>query len=233
MVEFIEVSKNEIREIASIPVDQCRPEDRDEMAIPSYLHSNPLIRWLMWQRYRKIYNLAKLSSDDNVLEFGCGLGLFLPTLASHCHTVKAIDLFPQFAQFLCQRFQLHVQFLSSLSEIQNRSIDLVVAADVLEHIASPDAVIQEFVRILSPDGRIIVSGPTENAFYKVGRLFAGFWGKGDYHETDIVRLIPIIERNGFQRKRLVGLPFPIPPYLFRIIEFGVVDSASLNRQNFK
>lgn len=75
---LIRVSEQEIKDIISIPVEGMSDLDRDEMAIPSYLHDNPLIRWLMWQRYEKIEKLALLEKPKSVLEFGCGLGLFLP-----------------------------------------------------------------------------------------------------------------------------------------------------------
>ena len=44
--------------------------DRDEMAIPSYLHDNSLIRWLMWRRYEVIAELANFSGSQHALEFG-------------------------------------------------------------------------------------------------------------------------------------------------------------------
>ena len=74
------LSTNEIRNIVSVPVVKMSDHDRDEMAIPSYLHGNPLVRWLMWKRYEIIAKLSKIESGDTVLEFGWS-GLFLPTLA--------------------------------------------------------------------------------------------------------------------------------------------------------
>jgi len=195
------------------------------MAIPSYLHSNPLVRWLMWRRYRVIARFARLESGPRVLEFGCGIGIFLPTLARYCPSVQAIDIFPQFAVQLCGRFDLKVQFPNSLSEVADGSLDLIIAADVLEHLSNPDAVIRRFVRKLDKNGRLVVSGPTENRVYQAGRVLAGFRGKGGYHHSDIDHVAAVIERCGFRLRRKAGLPFVFPPHLFRVLEYVRLPSG--------
>jgi 2-polyprenyl-3-methyl-5-hydroxy-6-metoxy-1,4-benzoquinol methylase len=81
----------EIRRLAATPVPGMTEHDRDEMAIPSHLHWNPLIRWLMWRRYEVVDELAAIAPGERVLEFGCGLGLFLPALAARAGAVYAVD----------------------------------------------------------------------------------------------------------------------------------------------
>ncbi len=41
-------------ELFSRMADELSPEDRDEMAIPSYLHPNPAMRWMAWRRVEVI-----------------------------------------------------------------------------------------------------------------------------------------------------------------------------------
>ncbi len=89
------IGRDQIRRLAATPIDGMTRQAIDEMAIPSYLHWNPLIRWLMWKRCDEVVDLADLRSEMTVLEFGCGLGLLLPTLAARVRRVYAIDLFPQ------------------------------------------------------------------------------------------------------------------------------------------
>lgn len=193
---------------------------RDEMAIPSYTHANPLIRWLMWRRYAVINELARLGPGDSALEFGCGIGLFLPTLSKRAAAVYAVDLFTQYAGKLSSEMGLGVRFVDSVSEIPDGSLSLIVAADVLEHIDNVEDYLRLFRAKLVPGGQFIVSGPTENIIYKLGRIAAGFGGKGDYHLTNIDRLAAQIESCGFRLERQRTLPFRVPPFLFRIIEFS-------------
>jgi 2-polyprenyl-3-methyl-5-hydroxy-6-metoxy-1,4-benzoquinol methylase len=197
--------------------------DRDEMAIPSYLHGNPLIRWLMWRRYEAIERLARLSPKSSVLEFGCGLGLFLPTLTESGRLVYATDLFPQFAQALAAARKLSVRFVPDVDSVSDQSLDVIVAADVLEHVDNLDTYIQCFHRKLKPDGVAIISGPTENVAYRIGRLVAGFGGKGDYHHRNIDEIRSAFEANQFQTERAVSLPVALLPHLFRVFRFRAVE----------
>jgi len=209
----------EISDIASINVQNISENDRDEMAIPSYLHTNPLIRWLMWSRYETIADLLSEGGNQAVLEFGCGLGMFLPELRSRYGTVYATDLFPQYAMELAKRYQLDIKFINNLDEIADRHLDVIVAADVLEHIEDLGEYLRLFHVKLSPDGWFIVSGPTENVFYKLGRYAAGFWDKGDYHHTNINHLVDEINAYGFKQRDEVLLPFDFLPPLFKVYSF--------------
>ncbi len=92
------LSRSEIQKSVSLGIKGISEQNKDEMAIPSYLHANPLIRWLMWKRLEYITQCAKITKDMTVLDFGCGIGVFLPTLSDFAKTVYAIDLFPEYAK---------------------------------------------------------------------------------------------------------------------------------------
>jgi 2-polyprenyl-3-methyl-5-hydroxy-6-metoxy-1,4-benzoquinol methylase len=213
------ISLKDIKKIVLNTTTDIPEHDRDEMAIPSYTHNNPLIRWLMWRRYEIIERLAKLKPDSAVLEFGCGLGLFLPTLADDKRTVYAVDLFPQFAETLVENTGIEVNFIADINTVPNHSLDTIVAADVLEHVDNLDCWIKIFHSKLKPGGTIIVSGPTENIAYRVGRFLAGFSGKADYHHTNIDAIRTVFEENNFYTKDTVPLPLAVPPHLFKVFRF--------------
>ena len=194
-------------------------EITDEMAIPSHTHWNPLIRWLFWKRYVELSDLARFRSDMSVLDFGCGIGVFLPTLCRNAATVYATDLFPQYARRFANQKNLDVTFVESLDAIEPQSLDLIVAADVLEHITDLADLLTTFKTLLKAGGRLAISGPTENLVYKLGRVAAGFAGKGDYHVTNIAELERNILGNGFKLLARRNLPFAVPPHLFRVLEF--------------
>jgi 2-polyprenyl-3-methyl-5-hydroxy-6-metoxy-1,4-benzoquinol methylase len=215
------LSVQELSELTSKDLSHISAYNKDEMAIPSYLHKNPLIRWLMWRRYEYISSLARFTPDMTALEFGCGSGVFLPELNSACGKVFAIDIFPEYAQALNAKLNLRTQFIDDLSEIPAGSLDIVVAADVLEHIKDNDLAeyLSTFSDKLKDSGRLIVSGPTESIAYRIGRVAAGFGDKGDYHLTNINKLIRSIESGGFHLARQKTLPFRFPPFLFKVCEF--------------
>ncbi len=210
----------EIRALTGRVVDGMSEHDRDEMAIPSYLHGNPLIRWLMWRRYETIAAMLPAGAGGAVLEFGCGVGLFLPHLCERYETVYAVDLFPQFARALAAERELAVAFPEEVAEVADGSLDAIVAADVLEHLEEDlNRYLALFRRKLKPGGALLVSGPTESPFYRLGRVAAGFGDKGDYHHTNIDALIAAIAGAGFSSGPLRRLPFSFLPCLFKICQF--------------
>jgi len=212
------IPKSIILDITENVASEMSDHDKDEMAIPSYLHKNPFIPWLMWKRYESVSELLD-NNGEKALEFGCGLGLFLNELSTKYKKLYAIDLFPEFAVALTKKIKINVQFIQDVNEIDNSSLDTIVAADVLEHIEELESVIKPFHNKLKPSGKLVVSGPTESIMYKLGRIVAGFGDKGDYHHTNIDKLIVGITKNGFKLKSVKKLPFPFLPTLFKICQF--------------
>tara|TARA_R110002072_G_scaffold50843_3_gene136545 strand:+ start:19603 stop:20292 length:690 start_codon:yes stop_codon:yes gene_type:complete len=215
------ISTSIIQDITENVTSDMSEHDKDEMAIPSYLHKNPLIPWLMWKRYETISELID-HNGEQVLEFGCGLGLFLNELSTKYTKLYAIDLFPKFAIALTKKIDINVQFINDVSDLEDNSLDTIVAADVLEHIEDLKSIIIPFHNKLKPSGRLIVSGPTESIIYKLGRIVAGFGDKGDYHHTNIDKLIAGITENGFRLISVKRLPYPFLPALFKICLFEKV-----------
>lgn len=216
-MNLIKPTKQYIEILTKLEFENIDQKIKDEMAIPSYTHYNPLIRWLMWKRYETIFKLARINQQMVIYEFGCGLGLFLPTLAKNAKKTFATDLYPQYAMKLSQDYNLNVNFIRSIDNIDEK-LDLIISADVLEHIKSLNELLYSWKKYLKTNGRLIISGPTENIFYKLGRIIAGFSDKGDYHIHNIEHIKKEIERCGFILNREKSLPFPFLK-LFKILEF--------------
>lgn len=217
------IPRHEIEKVTSIPIEDINEHDRDEMAIPTYLHYNPLIRWLMWKRYDCLADMLEGNVSGTALEFGCGIGLFLPELSKQYGKVYAIDLFPQYAIRMAREKKVNITFIEKMDEVEDGSLDVIVAADVLEHIDNLDDYLHLLDRKLKSSGQFLVSGPTESALYKLGRLLAGFGDKADYHHTNIYQLTDAIEKFGFQKGEVVNLPFPFVPPLFKLCTFTKTD----------
>jgi 2-polyprenyl-3-methyl-5-hydroxy-6-metoxy-1,4-benzoquinol methylase len=194
--------------------------DQAEMAIPSYLNKNPFVRAMFWRRYDTVYRLAGLTPEMAVCEFGCGIGAFLPTLTSETAKVYAVDLFPQYAQAMAHKLDLSVTFSEELSSVPDRSLDVLFAVEVMEHLKDPVPYLRLFTQKLKPDGRLIMSGPTESALYKAGRFLVGYNKYHDYHERNVYELVEIIAANGFKLERTIRYPSVLLP-LYLICLFTV------------
>ncbi len=174
----------------------------DEAAFPAYAHSNPLINWLFWQRLHKVINYIESKAPfEQVLDFGCGSGVMLPFLCGISARVTAldIDLHP-FERVSRQRpFPTNLDVYDArevmLKGLPRASFDLIIATDVLEHVDDLPGTLRDMGALLKPKGQIVISGPTENLFYKIGRKLAGSEYSGDYHECSILEVREILAQQ--------------------------------------
>jgi SAM-dependent methyltransferase len=72
-----------------------------------------------------------------------------------------------------------------LQDLPRASFDLIVALDVLEHVENLPDTLADLHALLRPGGQIVISGPTENFLYRLGRALAGPEYSGSYHERGI------------------------------------------------
>ncbi|MBI3153700.1 MAG: class I SAM-dependent methyltransferase [Chloroflexi bacterium] len=167
----------------------------DEAAFPAYSHRNPFINWLFWQRLRKVMEYIQTPTQyENILDFGCGSGVMLPHLSNISKHVTAmdVDLLPlQLAQKhipLAKNVEVKNATQTSIHDLPANSYDLIIALDVLEHVHDLPRTLNELLALLKPSGRLIVSGPTENILYQIGRKLAGPEYSGAYHERGIAEI---------------------------------------------
>lgn len=169
-------------------LDRAKPGAFDGMALPSYSHPNPLMRWLFWRRLWHTLRFfdRQVAPGARVLDFGCGVGVLLPLLADRGYSVAGTDIELRFTPLFLKHFGLGGTTLfrpEQLDSLPPGQFDVVTALDVLEHVEDLDRTIAQLCRLLTPGGQLFISGPTENLLYKMGRWLAGF--SGEYHVRDI------------------------------------------------
>lgn len=188
----------------------------DEAAFPAYSHPAPFINWLFWERLHKVMNYLEDGAPyERVLDFGCGSGVLLPFLGKVAKRVVAadIDLNPLQRIKACVDFptnlEVHELHTFPLNQLPAASFDVITALDVLEHVEHLTTTLMDLLRLLKPGGRLIVSGPTENIFYQIGRRLAGPEYSGNYHERGIAeikrQLLPLA-----QLEQIAVLYWPLP-----------------------
>ena len=180
----------------------------DEQGLPSYTNPNPLMRWLTWRRVQVVLSaIAAQLPLKNVLDFGCGYGVFLPYLLANAGHTVAFD--PMIAELQALGEAAGWQRISYESDpariaAMKGSFDLILAIEVLEHVEALDETASMFHELLTDEGVLLVAGPTENALYRLGRKLAGY--SGEYHVRDVYDIRRVLEKRFRMHKLATILP---------------------------
>ena len=138
-----------------------------------YTDRSFLVRELFWRRLGSLVSMSGSTRKLRVLDYGGGNGVLLPTLSRMFEEVTCVDLRKEMAERLVQADGLsNVQtFSASLTSLgmPDGWFDTIMAADVLEHILDLNSLAGEFHQLLAPGGELLVSCPSENRFYELGR----------------------------------------------------------------
>lgn len=126
-----------------------RYDDREAMAPP------PDHRWTLM--------LAQIPEGSRVLELGCGRGYAAVAMAGKGCTVVGIELDVEAAaeaRARCQRVLVgDLAELLESPELADGSFDVIVAADVLEHLVDPVLALRRCRRLLADGGFVLASIP--------------------------------------------------------------------------
>ena len=203
-------------------------EDRDEMAIPSYLHRNPAMRWMAWRRvkvtarfFRDSCKTLNGESGPTVMDFGCGTGVLFYEASQFAERVYGVDIVLDAARLLVDEWGLDKVTLLSPEQAENhvpeKSVDIIFAAEVLEHIEPIESTLAFFRSRLKPGGNLLVSLPTEGMLYRIGRRLAGF--RGHYHLSNASSIHRRILDAGFREIRMERIPAPGPLAIYWVIDY--------------
>jgi radical SAM superfamily enzyme YgiQ (UPF0313 family) len=153
---------------------------------PVYFARNPLVRVINWGKLDAAISLAQPGSGLRVLDFCCGNGVLLPTLAREFMQAAAFDFHTEAAARLKKHFGLDTPLLRADGNsipFKNGSFDLVFALSALEHFRELDRALSEIYRVLKSGGRLLFLSPTENLFYRFGRRALGYRKPEDHYHT--------------------------------------------------
>lgn len=115
--------------------------------------------------YKEILNDLELTGDETLLDAGCGDGRFLLYAASHGHSGQLVGVnnFPIYygtevfaKNHKIKNIEFSAQDVRNL-EFEDSTFDAVTCLFVLYHVGEPNRALEEFRRVLKPDGKLIVA----------------------------------------------------------------------------
>lgn len=116
-------------------------------------------RRVLWGTLVKEFFQPMIGPHDTVLELGAGWCDFINEVSAR-HRI-AVDLWDGIGELAARGVQTHVASVTSLPFIEDGSVNLVFASNLLEHLTvdQVDATVAEAERVLAPGGRLVLVQP--------------------------------------------------------------------------
>lgn len=157
--------------------------------------ADALTFWEHIYRYRFALRFVK---DKRVLDIACGEGYGSAALRqSKAKMVIGIDISEQTCLHARRRYGLDVlQADAQTIPLADRSVDVVISFETIEHLPDPHKFLDECVRVLSPHGMLIISTPVRDTYRSTGRSSA--FHCSELSEAELVAML----RARFSKIRL-------------------------------
>jgi 2-polyprenyl-3-methyl-5-hydroxy-6-metoxy-1,4-benzoquinol methylase len=145
--------------------------DRRNAAEASGGESNPII----YSWFKKL--LLDRQLKGNLLDFGSGKGVLTETISrlDRFDSITAADLMVP-PPNLPKQVNWITADLNEPLKLPDRAFDVIVAAEVVEHLENPRALAREWFRLLKPHGTLILSTPNNESWRSIlSLLFLGHY----------------------------------------------------------
>jgi ubiquinone/menaquinone biosynthesis C-methylase UbiE len=124
-----------------------------------------------WHRYHFIKDLVK---GKRVCDIACGEGYGSALLASCADSVTGVDIASDVISSANEKYK-NISNLSYLqsnalkTSFKDNSFDVIVSFETLEHLNEQDQLLDEFKRVLSDDGLLIISTPDKDVYSEIDK----------------------------------------------------------------
>lgn len=136
-----------------------------------------------YSSHGRILQMLEHRPPQRILDVGCGPGWLAGALTAAGHTVTGVDLAE--APGVHDRMERFVQadLSAGLPDDLDENYDVVLAADVIEHLADPSVLLRDMAHRAAPGGSVIASVPNIGHWYPRARVTTG---RFDYDQRGIL-----------------------------------------------
>jgi len=204
--------------MVSLPLEDAPPVAYEDAADPYYVEQAE-------QRIANAHRLLDLvPSGGRLLEIGCACGFLLLAARERGFTAEGVEMSAWASAHARDQYGLDVRTgnLESLA-LPAGSYDVVVLADVIEHLTDPRRTLRDIHRVLRPGGRLLLLTPDVGSL--TARLLGPrWWGLLDdhyfYFSRPTLRRLLVDEGFAIERITALGRAFPLSHWVFKLRPYG-------------
>jgi len=196
------------------------------------LRGEPSYVWRDGQerRLRMILQAAGKNIQGNVLENGCGVGMYAAHLAPYAGRVVGLEFEYDRALQARQAFEIIVNAAGEALPFPDSSFSFILSHEVLEHVQDDHQALNEMLRVLRPGGRLALFVPNRGYPFETHGIY---WrGRYRFGNAPLVNYLPRRIRDRLAPhvriyssadlgRLLAGLPASI---VTRTVIFGAYDN---------
>lgn len=122
-----------------------------------------------WEHIYRYRFASRFVSGKRVLDIACGEGYGTAALLqAGAAAVIGIDLSEEVCAHARKKYGIDARpGLAERIPLPDKSVDVVVSFETIEHIDRPDIFLDECARVLAPGGRLIISTPNKEVYGEV------------------------------------------------------------------
>lgn len=153
-------------------------------------YDNPITSFTFRLTNSKIVNLLNPKPNSSLLDVGCGTGILISKLLSLNNKMRlyGLDITPKMVEVAKDKFKDNPRVKITLGSAikmpyRNNTFDYVACASSFHHHPDPSQSVQEMVRVLKPDGKLLILDMCiegcirqllfriENSYHHEGKVF--------------------------------------------------------------
>ena len=173
---------------------------------------------------------SEMIIKKNLLDVGCGNGFLTKIIANNFENIHAIDSSTSAIEQAKKEYSGKIIFSkNNLDELKSdKQFNCITLIEVIEHLYSPDKMLQDLNKISFKDTRIIISTPYHGFIKnlliiltgKFNTHFSPLWENGHIKFFSKSTLVEICRRNGFIIEKIFysGRFFPLSESIILIIK---------------
>lgn len=139
-------------------------------------------------RYNSVLNIVK---DKVVLDIASGSGYGTKLMSKNAKRVIGVDYSKDAIRYAKTHYKAdNITYLTGDAHqlpVEEKSIDVVISFETIEHLDKPDKFLQEVKRVLKRNGIFVVSTPNDSEFMEGNEFHV--------HEFDLSELKKLINKN--------------------------------------